>query len=84
MAQDLTLFARPWGFTPKDVGRGARAALARRADRVVPVSIGRYFAREIPGCRATFVPGGEHLMIIDHADEIMAAVADASRERHVS
>ncbi len=49
------------------------------ADKVVPVSIGRYFAREIPGCRPTFVAGGGHMMIIDNAGEIMAAIADAAR-----
>ena len=84
MAQDLTLFARPWGFSPKDVGRARVLLWHGEKDRVVPVRIGRYFARAIPGCRATFVPGGEHLMIIDHADEIMEAVAEASRSAPVS
>ena len=80
MAQDLALFSRPWRFTPKDVGRASPVLLWHgEQDRVVPARIGRYYAREIPGCRATFVPSGEHLMIIDRADEILAAVADAAR-----
>ena len=79
MAQDLVLFSRPWGFAPNDVGAVPVRLWHGDADKVVPVSIGRYFAREIPGCRATFVAGGGHMMIIDHAGEIMAAVADAAR-----
>jgi pimeloyl-ACP methyl ester carboxylesterase len=79
MAQDLVLFSRPWGFTPRDVGAVPVRLWHGDADKVVPVSIGRYFSREIPGCRATFVAGGGHMMIIDHASEVMAAIADAAR-----
>ena len=80
MAQDLALFSRPWGFTPADVGAVPVRLWHGDADKVVPVRIGRYFAREIPGCRATFIAGGGHLMVIDHAGEIMAAVKDAARD----
>lgn len=79
MAQDLVLFSRPWGFTPRDVGAVPVRLWHGDADGVVPVSTGRYFAREIPGCRATFVARGGHMMIIDHAVEIMAAIAEAAR-----
>lgn len=79
MAQDLVLFSRPWGFTPREVGRVPVRLWHGDADKIVPVSIGRYFTREIPGCRATFVAGGGHMMIIDHAGEIMAAITDAAR-----
>jgi pimeloyl-ACP methyl ester carboxylesterase len=79
MAQDLVLFSRPWGFTPSAVGVVPVRLWHGDADRVVPVAIGRYFAREIPGCSATYVAGGGHMMIIDHTIEIMAAVADAAR-----
>ena len=80
MAQDLALFARPWDFMPADVGAAQVRLWHGDADKVVPVRIGRYFAREIPGCRATFVPGGGHLMFIDHAGEIMEAVREAARD----
>lgn len=80
MAQDLALFARPWGFAPAEVGVVPVRLWHGDADTVVPVRIGRYFAREIPGCRATFVHGGGHLMFIDYAGEIMEAVRDAARD----
>ncbi|MDP9237345.1 MAG: alpha/beta hydrolase [Chloroflexota bacterium] len=79
MAQDLVLFSRPWGFTPSDVGAVPVRLWHGDTDKVVPVSIGRYFSREIPGCQATFVAGGGHMMIIDHAAEIMAAIRDGAR-----
>jgi pimeloyl-ACP methyl ester carboxylesterase len=78
MAQDLTLFARPWGFTPADAGRARVILWHGDDDAVVPVSIGRYYAREIPGCTATFVAGGGHLMVIDRARDIFRAVRRAA------
>lgn len=78
MAQDLVLFSRPWGFSPRDVGAVPVRLWHGDADKVVPVSIGRYYAREIPGCRATFVEGAGHMMILDHAFAIMSAVQEAA------
>jgi pimeloyl-ACP methyl ester carboxylesterase len=74
MAQDLRLFARPWGFAPTDVGRVPVHIWHGDADTIVPVSVGRYFARTIPNARSTFIAGAGHLMIVDHAGEILASV----------
>ena len=82
MRQDLVMFARPWHVEPRDVGRVPVRLWHGEADRVVPVTIGRYYAREIPGCLATFFPGEEHLMIIEHADDIMRAVSQMARAVH--
>jgi pimeloyl-ACP methyl ester carboxylesterase len=75
MQQDLTLFARPFGFASEAVGRVPVYLWHGDSDRVVPVRVGRYYAREIPGCRATFVPNAGHLMIVDHADAVVGAAA---------
>jgi pimeloyl-ACP methyl ester carboxylesterase len=82
MRQDLVMFARRWGFEPAAVGHVPVRLWHGEADRVVPVAIGRYYAREIPGCLATFFPGEEHLMLIDHADDIMRAVSQMARAAH--
>ena len=79
MAQDLVLFTRPWGFGPRDAGRTRVLLWHGTADTIVPVSVGRYYAREIPGCEATFVEGGGHLMIVDHARAILRRVRAAAR-----
>jgi hypothetical protein len=36
--------------------------------------MGRYQARAIPKCRATFYPDEGHLLVVDHADEILTAL----------
>jgi pimeloyl-ACP methyl ester carboxylesterase len=79
MAQDFALFARRWRFTPDEVGRRRVFLWHGDDDRVVPVAIGRYFAREIPGCESTFVPGGGHLMIVEQSRAILAQAASAAR-----
>ena len=49
-------------------------------DRVVPISMGRFLARVLPGCRATFVPGEGHYSLIGrHAGEILSALRESSR-----
>lgn len=78
MAQDLALFPRPWGFSPSDI-RGLPVFIWHGDDdRVVPAEVSRYFASVIPGAQAQFFPGEEHLMLVDHAREILAQVASAA------
>jgi pimeloyl-ACP methyl ester carboxylesterase len=49
------------------------------ADTIVPVGVGRYFARTIPNARSTFIANAGHLMIVDHAAEIFASVRHSDR-----
>lgn len=74
VGHELCLFARPWGFALSDIT--LRIDLWHGdADTIVPIGVGRWVAKTIPQCRARWVPRGGHLLIVDHADEIMAAVA---------
>lgn len=75
-ARDLRLLSAPWLLeiagirTPVRIWHG-------EDDRVVPVSMGRFLARELPNCRAVMVGGEGHYSLIGgHADEILAAVAE--------
>jgi pimeloyl-ACP methyl ester carboxylesterase len=43
-------------------------------DANAPVTMGRYLATSIPGCRASFYPGEGHLHFVDRLPEILAAV----------
>jgi pimeloyl-ACP methyl ester carboxylesterase len=73
-AWELGLYTRPWGFrleeirTPVHVWHGEE-------DVNAPISMGRYLATSIPGCRATFYPGEAHLHFVDRLPEILAALA---------
>lgn len=81
MRQDLLLFARDWGFDPRDASAVPVLLWHGDDDKIVPVSVGRYFASEIAGCQATFLPGEGHLLIVDHASEILAALVAAAKAR---
>jgi pimeloyl-ACP methyl ester carboxylesterase len=56
------LFSRPWGFrledirVPVDLWHGER-------DIIVPCVMGRYLARKIPHCRASFYPEDGHFSL---------------------
>jgi pimeloyl-ACP methyl ester carboxylesterase len=71
MAWDSVLLARPWGFllgqitVPAALWHGERDVLA-------PIAMGRYLARAIPNCRATFLPTEGHLLLYSHWPEVLA------------
>jgi len=72
-AQELLLFSRPWDFSLAEIRMPVRLWHGA-ADAQVPVAIARRVAAAIPDCRASFIPGAGHLWILDHVDEILAAL----------
>ena len=74
MRQDLMLFARKWRFDVRDAGAVPVFLWHGTDDKIVPVAVGRYHAATIPGCQATFLPGEGHLLVVDHAVAIIAAI----------
>jgi pimeloyl-ACP methyl ester carboxylesterase len=71
-AQDMALFARPWGFelseivVPVDFWQGD-------ADRNVPVAHARRQAGEVKQSTLHEFPGEGHFMALDHLEEILQA-----------
>ncbi|HMA35146.1 MAG TPA: alpha/beta hydrolase [Chloroflexia bacterium] len=71
---DVAVLARPWGLrlaairVPVYLWHGAH-------DRNVPIQTGRYLARAIPTCRATFCPDLGHELLYDHWAAILEALA---------
>jgi pimeloyl-ACP methyl ester carboxylesterase len=60
---DFILYSRPWGFRLQDIH--AQVHLWHgEMDRMVPPQMGRYMAKTIPDCRATFYPDEGHFSII--------------------
>jgi pimeloyl-ACP methyl ester carboxylesterase len=72
-AWELVLFTRPWGFRLEDICMEVYLWQGE-ADVNVPPSMGRYQARAIPNCRATFYPDEGHLIAVDHMEEIQAVL----------
>lgn len=72
--------ARPWGFPLQGVSGPVRIWHGAR-DRAVPVGMGRYLARVLPGAIATFYPQEGHHFVYDRWREILGVlVADAQVE----
>jgi pimeloyl-ACP methyl ester carboxylesterase len=72
--------ARPWGFPIAGVGVPVRIWHGSR-DRVVPVGMGRYLERTIPGAIATYYPEEGHHFVYDRWREILSVVVAEARLR---
>jgi pimeloyl-ACP methyl ester carboxylesterase len=75
-AWDAALFARPWGFDPAAIQTHIHLWHGE-ADMSVPIANGRYMAKTLPHCTATFLPDEAHLStIIHYMGAALAAVVD--------
>ncbi len=72
-AWDMVLLARPWGFPLEGITMKVHLWQGEE-DVLVPLSMGRYLATTIPDCEAAFYPGEGHLLVVDHQDDIQAAL----------
>lgn len=73
-AWDMALLVRPWGFDPAAIQTPV-ALWHGEADMTVPVANGRYMAKTLPDCAATFLPGQAHLStVIRYMPYALAAV----------
>jgi pimeloyl-ACP methyl ester carboxylesterase len=70
---EAVMYSRPWGFRLEDITIEVYLWQGEK-DVNVPPAMGRYLARAIPQCRAAFYPDEGHLLVVDHADEILAAL----------
>lgn len=73
-AWEMVLYARPWGFRLEDISMEVLLWHGEK-DLTVPPAMGRYQARAIPNCRATFCPTDGHFLIIDRREEIQTALS---------
>jgi pimeloyl-ACP methyl ester carboxylesterase len=71
--QELGLFSRPWDVRLDQI-RMPLHLWHGEADAQVPVAIARRLAAAIPDCRARFLPDAGHLWVLDHLDEVLAAL----------
>ena len=70
-AWDMALVARPWGFQRGDI-TGEIQLWHGEED----TNAGRIASRDIPNCRATFLPGEGHLLLWNHMEEILGRLAE--------
>jgi pimeloyl-ACP methyl ester carboxylesterase len=72
-AHELMLLSRPWDV-PLDQIRMPVRLWHGEADAQVPVAIARHLAAALPDCHASFMPDAGHLWVLDHVDEVLAAL----------
>ncbi len=75
VAQEMTLMARPWGFRLEDVTMPVHLWQGE-ADRNVPLVMGKYQAKTLSNCTATFIPKAGHFWFVDNLDTVFAAITD--------
>jgi pimeloyl-ACP methyl ester carboxylesterase len=72
-AQDMTLFARDWGFGLEDIA--VRVDVWHGdADKNVPFAHGKAMAERIPRARFHGCPGEGHLLVVAHLEEILRTI----------
>jgi len=77
LATDMQLFlARPWGFRPEEI-RVPVHLWYGDADTLVPLQMGQYLAKAIPGSRLTVYPAEGHMIFYRHWREILDTLAAA-------
>ena len=76
-AYDLTLYARPWEFSPREI-RVPFCVWHGEQDTTVPAEMGRWYEREVTGCRAKYFADEGHFSLpVNRMDEILRALAPA-------
>ena len=74
VAWEYVLFVGPWGFRLEDIPMPVYLWHGEM-DTMCPVNMGRFVARSMPGCRATFYPHDGHVsLIVNHYEEVLSAV----------
>jgi pimeloyl-ACP methyl ester carboxylesterase len=74
---EFALYLKPWDVNEESITLQVRLWQGE-ADKVVPSSMGRYHEKTIRNCRAVFLPEQGHYWLVDHWDEILAAVTTGS------
>ena len=72
-AREAIILSNPWGFRLEDVTMPVYLWHGEE-DANVSLSAARHLAEALPNCRATFLPGEGHWLILGHWGEILAAL----------
>jgi pimeloyl-ACP methyl ester carboxylesterase len=77
-AHEFVLHSRSWRTDPRAVAMPVYLWHGD-ADTIVPFATARWLAERYPDARATWLPGEGHLLFVDHAEDVIQIVAEASR-----
>ena len=71
LSWELVLFTRPWGFRLEDINM-KMYLWQGEADTTIPLSMGKYMARALPNCQASFIPGEGHTLMYNYWQDILS------------
>jgi len=71
-AHDLTIEARPWGFSLHEIV--LPVAIWHGEDDIVPIQEARLLVEAIPNARGRFFPNEGHLLLVSHFEEVLDSV----------
>lgn len=77
-SHDTEILMKEWGFQLKDIQKEI-VLWQGEADVNIPKAWGRYLAKELPNCRATYFPNEGHFAIFNHWKEILQAMHDSEK-----
>ena len=73
---DVILYSQDWGFSLSDIHTPVRLWHGEK-DRIVPAAMGRYVARHIPDCQATFYAAEGHFsLVLNHFNDFLDLLTD--------
>ena len=72
-AQDSIILSNPWGFRLEEISISVDLWHGEE-DANVSISAARHLARTIPNCKAAFLPGKGHWLILDCWEEILRSL----------
>lgn len=75
VADEVRLFARPWGFPPGEI-TAAVGLVHGEQDRFVPSGMGRLLAEALPGARLRLLPEAGHFWIVDRFARVLREVLE--------
>lgn len=71
--QDMVIFSQPWGVNYRQIVCPA-ILWQGDGDRIVPAEVSTHLAQLIPHCRLERLTGAGHFWVLDHTDEVIAAL----------
>jgi pimeloyl-ACP methyl ester carboxylesterase len=74
VVDDYRVLASPWGFEPEQIEFPVRFWHGDD-DRIVVINEARAVAQRMPNAQFTAMPGEGHLMLMEHADAVLTALA---------
>lgn len=78
LAEDMRTVLSPWGFDPAEIGVPVHVFHGRR-DAIAPPAHAEHWIETLPDARPVWFEDAGHLLIEDHAEEVLDALAAAGK-----